>query len=68
MRPQWEWALDDAEGNRLERPVSPVFGNQYDAETWLGENWRELARQDVVTARLLHDGTQAAAAVALRLP
>ncbi|WP_319637681.1 hypothetical protein [Pengzhenrongella sicca] len=68
MRPQWEWALDDAEGRALDRPISPVFTNQFDAEQWLGENWRELARQDVVVARLLHDGTQAAAAVALRIP
>jgi len=68
MRPQWEWALDDADGERLERPISPVFGNQFDAEQWLGENWRDLARQEVVVATLLHDGAPAAASVALRIP
>lgn len=68
IRAQWEWALDDAEGRLLDRPISPVFGNQYDAEQWLGEHWRELARQNVAVARLMHDGTQAAAPVVLRIP
>ena len=68
IRPQWEWVLDDAEGRVLDRPISPVFANQFDAEQWLGENWRELARQEVAVARLIHDGAQAAAAVALRIP
>jgi len=68
IRAQWEWALDDAEGRPLDRPISPVFGNQFDAEQWLGEHWRELVRQDVAVARLMHDGTQAAAPVALQTP
>ncbi|NMR21307.1 hypothetical protein [Cellulomonas fimi] len=68
IRPQWEWVFDDAEGRGLEQPVSPVFGNQFDAEQWLGETWRELARQDVAVARLMHDGTQVTAPVPLRVP
>ncbi len=44
IRPQWEWALDDAEGRRLTEPVTPVFTAQYDAEQWLGEHWRELVK------------------------
>ncbi|CAN5369167.1 hypothetical protein BH11ACT1_BH11ACT1_22840 [soil metagenome] len=66
--PQWEWAFDDVAGNELDRPVSPVFANQYDAEQWLGEQWRVLATQGVHTARLLHDGTQATPALVLRAP
>lgn len=68
IRPQWEWALDDAEGRRLSEPVTPVFTAQYDAEQWLGEHWRELAAAGAVRARLLHDGTQATPAVELRTP
>ncbi len=68
IRPQWVWELDDAEGRVLSTPVSPVFGNQFDAEQWLGEHWRDLAAQDVAVARLLHDGTQASAPVPLRVP
>jgi len=68
IRPQWVWQLDDADGNALDNPVSPLFGNQFDAEQWLGERWRELAAQDVAVARLLHEGTQVAAPVPLRVP
>lgn len=68
IRAQWEWVLEDADGKVLDRPISPVFGNQFDAEQWLGENWRVLAGQSVAVARLVHDGEQAAAPVALRMP
>ncbi|PVU81259.1 hypothetical protein DDP54_17095 (plasmid) [Cellulomonas sp. WB94] len=68
LRPQWEWAFDDIGGRELDRPVSPVFANQYDAEQWLGEQWRVLATQGVHAARLLHDGTQATPALVLRVP
>ncbi|MGV8965115.1 MAG: hypothetical protein ACOH2F_02445 [Cellulomonas sp.] len=68
IRAQWEWVLEDAAGKGLDRPLSPVFGNQFDAEQWLGENWRDLARQSVAVARLMHDGDPVAAPVALRIP
>lgn len=68
IRPQWEWALDDAETGRLSEPVTPVFTAQYDAEQWLGEHWRELAEAGAASAVLLHDGTQAAPSVELRTP
>ena len=68
IRAQWEWAFDDAEGHLLAQPVSPVFANQFDAEQWLGEHWRDLAAQDAAVSRLIHNGTQAAAPVALRIP
>lgn len=68
MLPRWAWQLEDADGVALDRPLSPVFTTQFDAEEWLGEHWRELARQSVVTVRLLHDGAQATAPIALRPP
>ena len=68
IRAQWEWALEDAAGRPLDRPISPVFGNQFDAEQWLGENWRDLARQNTTVAQLMHNGDPAAAPVALRIP
>jgi len=68
IRPQWVWELDDADGGVLESPVSPVFGNQFDAEQWLGEHWRELAEAGAAQATLLHDGTRAAPGVDLRVP
>jgi hypothetical protein len=68
IRPQWVWELDDADGRVLESPVSPLFANQFDAEQWLGEHWRDLAAQDVAVARLLHEGVPASAPVPLRVP
>ncbi|AEE46332.1 hypothetical protein [Cellulomonas fimi] len=59
VRPQWEWQFEGAAGVVLERPVSPVFTTQFDAEQWLGETWRALAGQGVRAVRLLHEGAQA---------
>jgi hypothetical protein len=66
VRPQWEWRFDDASGSTLERPVSPVFTTQFDAEQWLGEHWRSLAEQGVHAVALVHDGEQATAVLVLR--
>lgn len=54
LRPQWEWHLAGAAG-ALDRPVSPVFANRYDAEQWLGEHWRTLAAQGVTAASLRYE-------------
>ena len=66
IRPQLVWELDDADGRALTTPVSPAFTNQFDAEQWLGESWRDLAAQGAAAARLLNDGAQATATVELR--
>ncbi|MBD5788018.1 hypothetical protein IF650_17820 [Cellulosimicrobium terreum] len=66
IRPQWVWELTDADGRVIEEPATPVFTTQFDAEQWLGETWRSLAASGATAARLLHDGTQATAAIELR--
>ena len=68
IRPQWVWELDDAEGRVLDSPVSPVFSNQFDAEQWLGEQWRALAAQGAHVAHLLHDGASATPPIVLHAP
>jgi len=68
VRPQWEWAFDDAAGEQLDRPVSAVFTNQYDAEQWIGEQWRSLAERGAHAARLLHDGRQVTPTLVLAVP
>ena len=68
IRPQWEWAFDDHDGHLVDRPVSPVFTNQYDAEQWIGEQWRVLAERGVHAARLLHDGQQMTPKLVLEVP
>lgn len=53
----WTWKLEDADGGALETPDSDL-GSQGDAESWLGERWREFADQGAVAAVLLEDGRQ----------
>ena len=52
----WNWQYKDAEGAAVEAadaPGSPRHGSQADAESWLGENWRELRESGVVKVSLL---------------
>ncbi|MGN8245335.1 hypothetical protein ACTHAM_002454 [Cellulomonas soli] len=68
LRPRWEWRLEDGGGQPVLRPVSPVFTNQFDAEQWLGEQWRVLASQGVRTATLLHEGAQVGPVLSMPAP
>jgi hypothetical protein len=56
LHPQWAWELAGPDGP-LDRPLSPVFTTRYDAEEWLGAQWRALRDQGVRTALLRNDGT-----------
>ncbi len=64
LRPQWEWRFVGDAGP-LGRPVSPVFGNRYDAEEWLGEHWRSLVSQGVTGAALHHQDRPVGPTIAL---
>lgn len=63
--PQWTWTFQGADGQPADAPISPVFTNQFDAEQWLGQGWRELAGSGIAAAVLLNEGRPAAAAVRL---
>ncbi len=52
----WSWQLESADGSVLATPSAPVQPSQSDAESWLGEHWRELAEQGVGQVTLLDDG------------
>ena len=52
----WHWRLEDPSGSTVD-PASlgvevPETDNQGDAESWLGENWRELLDRGVATVTL----------------
>lgn len=64
-RVQWEWNFLDGDERPLDRPLSPAFTNRFDAETWLGEQWRHLAGQGVASARLTEEGRPVGAPVPL---
>jgi hypothetical protein len=53
----WTWRLESVDGRVLSDPASPVHNSQSDAESWLGEHWRELADAGVAQATLLDAGT-----------
>jgi hypothetical protein len=54
----WTWRLESVDGKELTEPVSPAYGNQSDAESWLGEQWRELAEAGVAQVTLLEADTE----------
>ncbi len=57
----WTWRLEDASGTTVEgadAPASPAHTNQADAESWLGEHFRELAEAGVAQVTLLDAGAE----------
>ncbi len=54
----WTWRLEAADGSLVSAPVAPAQPNQSDAESWIGEQWRELADAGVAQATLLEDGRE----------
>ncbi|MDQ2797465.1 MAG: hypothetical protein M3Y06_09935 [Actinomycetota bacterium] len=58
----WTWRLEQPDGSALpdlrNGPDNPPHSNQSDAESWLGENWRELADAGVAGVTLCSDGTK----------
>jgi hypothetical protein len=53
----WTWRLENGEGTTLDEPASPSHGSQADAESWLGEEWRELREAGVAQVTLLDAGS-----------
>jgi hypothetical protein len=51
----WTWRLEGTDGKSLASPASPTHSNQSDAESWLGEHWRELASAGVAQTTLFED-------------
>ncbi len=51
----WTWRMYDAEGSTV--PVTAASQpTQSDAESWLGEHWRELLEQGVASVSLFEHG------------
>lgn len=49
----WRWRLLGADGVELRRESVPGFSSRGDAETWIGEVWRDLSEDGVHAATLL---------------
>lgn len=47
----WTWRYEDGSGQQVDAP-EPGFPSRADAESWLGEEWRELVEAGVDQVRL----------------
>jgi hypothetical protein len=55
---RWWWRLEDAAGTEVEvteELAGQRFPSQADAESWVGETWRELLASGVDAVTLLRD-------------
>ncbi|MEO3775576.1 hypothetical protein ABGB16_01745 [Micromonospora sp. B11E3] len=50
----WSWRYEGADGASAEGPAE-TFGSQADAESWIGQTWRQLAASGVTTVTLVED-------------
>ncbi|MEU8544984.1 hypothetical protein AB0C52_34135 [Streptomyces sp. NPDC048717] len=55
----WTWRFEKSDGSEVAPSVTPEeeFTTQGDAETWLGENWRDLLDGGADQVTLSEDGT-----------
>jgi len=53
----WTWRYEDQNGAAVSSPPPESFPSQSDAESWLGEHWRELLEGGVHQVVLLDDST-----------
>ncbi len=53
----WTWRYEMADGTLVTPPGGQEeFPGQGDAETWIGENWKDLLESGIDQAVLLEDG------------
>jgi hypothetical protein len=56
----WHWRLEDPSGAAIDPASVGVemleTDNQGDAESWLGEAWRDLLERGIATVTLQQDG------------
>ena len=50
----WVWRYEGANGQK-QAGSSELFPSQSDAESWLGQTWRDLVSNGIVAAVLLED-------------
>ncbi|MBN1092336.1 hypothetical protein JKP75_07005 [Blastococcus sp. TML/M2B] len=68
----WHWRLEDPSGATVD-PSSlgvevPASENQGDAESWLGETWRDLLDRGVATVTLFEDDRKVYGPMGLAAP
>lgn len=51
----WTWRYERSDGTPVDNDVSQAFPTQSDAETWIGESWRDLLDGGVDQVSLLEE-------------
>ena len=69
----WTWRFLGSDGEQMKDVVGQAssdagFPTQADAETWLGEHWRELSAADVDAVTLLEDAREVYGPMSLKPP
>ena len=68
----WTWRYEDPSGTVVvplpEAPQAEAFPSQADAESWIGENWRELLGAGVAQVTLLEDDREVYGPMGLSTP
>lgn len=54
----WTWRYLTSAGGPAAPASSEAFPTQADAESWLGESWRDLLEEGVERVTLLEDGRE----------
>ncbi|WP_197287456.1 hypothetical protein [Streptomyces apocyni] len=55
----WTWRFEKADGTEVQPAVEPEeFTTQGDAESWIGEHWKELLEGGADQVTLSEDGTK----------
>lgn len=64
----WKWRYESADGAAVDVVTLPVtaFPSQADAETWIGEVWRDLLASGVEQVSLLDGGREVYGPMSLR--
>ena len=50
----WSWRYESADNAAVSGPTE-TFGSQADAESWIGQTWRELTAAGITSVALVED-------------
>ncbi|MBO4210191.1 hypothetical protein V6U90_00695 [Micromonospora sp. CPCC 206060] len=50
----WSWRYEGADGGAVSGPAE-TFGSQADAESWIGQTWRQLTASGITSVTLVED-------------
>ena len=68
----WTWRYEDSSGAVVtpaeDAPTADPFPSQADAESWVGENWRELLAGGVAQVTLLEEDREVYGPMGLSSP